>query len=347
MSKFCGGVLIAAFLGLVPCQEANAWIGCCGPQCQGAVCYVERLVTCYRRECRIDYQDVKCTIYKCVTETKPQEVRETVFKQVVREVDRQKTVFVPTTREETRERVVLRCNWKEERRERTIMVPETKEVERKVTVLVPVCKEVKRTETVMVPVETEETRQRKVVLSCGPLSTLTMKDGSVIAGVVISQDEKSMTLQTADGQRAVPRADVELVTCTAEPLTRVETFKVRVCRYQPQKREVTVLVPSCKEEIRTQKVLVCSYRTEKKPITVRVPVITEEKQPFKVKICEYKPEVRTYKDRIIECVPETRSRQVMVTTYKMVPEVVTQKVGCVRCVDVPYQAKVLVPACCK
>src|SRR5262245_26024811 len=71
-----------------------------------------------------EYREVRRTVYRCVPETKEQEIQETVVVPDWREEERQRTILVPVTREETRERVVVRTEWQAQQRERTVMVPE-------------------------------------------------------------------------------------------------------------------------------------------------------------------------------------------------------------------------------
>src|SRR3954451_5765351 len=132
MRTWIAARLAAVALGLGVAGTATAWYPCCTP-----VAVEYRTVTCYRPEMRTELREVERTVYRCVPETREQEVQETVLTQHVREEQRTATVLVPQVRTENRQRTVTRCEYQEQQREQTVLVPETRMVEQQYTVVVP------------------------------------------------------------------------------------------------------------------------------------------------------------------------------------------------------------------
>jgi hypothetical protein len=138
---------------------------------------------------------------------------------------------------------------------------------------------------------------------------------------------------------------VTVPVCKSVLEQQVRKYDVNVLDYRTEKRAVTVAVPTVREEIRTERVPVTTFQPQVETFTVRVPVLRETVETFQVPVCEMSARQEEFRVRVPECRPEVRTRRVAFTVFRTVTEVVTDWVPVTTCVKVPYQVRIVVPAC--
>ncbi len=274
-----------------------------GVQCVEKIVCVPEWVTEMRKVCVTQYRQeqrtVTNTVYRCVPEQ--------------HQVQRSCTIMVPETRTKTIQVAVCK--------------PVISQVTQEYTVPVPVYRNVERTYTAMVP--TIETRQsvRRVCKMVPEQVTYT-----------VCVDRGSWTTQTIEVPCAPRRCRTRCGSCTVCcATTRVVCRRVWCPNIVQEQCVRTVCRPQWSEVPCQYNVTVCKPVT--RTCTVRVCEMSYEKRTCTRNVCTYETSTVDRQVCYTVCVPQKREWTETVTTYKQVPEEVTNTYT----VCVPEQVEKEVP----
>ena len=340
---------VALMLSASWAQAARCTAPCCAPpSCESHISYIQKTVmvpqwvtetrqvmsTQYRYETR---QRV-VTRYRCVPETRPVTQTYTVSVPQQRTRNVSYTVQVPVVRQVERQY--------------TVRVPVYRNVQQTYTVSVPVYRTVQQQYTVMVP---EQVRRQGVRTVCKMVPTTTTRTICRDQGHWATQQIEVPCRQTGCGGLLGRRDCGHCGGCHPCGCTTVLCKRVWVPNVVQEQVPVTVMRPQmvqqpyeyvstvCRPQQRTRQVRVCEYQPQQRTRTVRVCEYRTERRSTTVPVCHYETQQRTRQVQYTVCVPQQRTRTYNVTTYRQVPEQVTQNYRV--CVPVQVPRTVQVPVC--
>ena len=329
-------------------RAAHCTAGCCAPPPCEQPHYVQKTICVpqWTTETRsvmstvYDYETRQRTVtrYRCVPETKPVTQTYTVQVPEMRTRTVNYTVQVPVTRHVEREY--------------SVRVPVYRDVQQTYQVSVPVYRTVEQQYTAMVPQQVRRSGVRNVCQTVPVTQTRTIcRD----RGHWETRQFEVPCRQTGCGGLLGRRdcghcggchpCGCMTVVCKRVWVPNIVQEQVPVTYYKTQvvQKPYEYIATVCRPETRTRQVRVCDYRSEQRTRTVKVCEYRVERRTQTVPVCHYETQQRSRQVQYTVCVPQQRTRTYNITTYRQIPEQVTQNYRV--CVPRQVQREVQVPVC--